>query len=99
MIPEVVEETISVEKEAELTSEVAEKTVTEKKVAEVISEKTVPEMRTEEMTIPKPPVQLIENPLPLPKKHVKKETEFEYPVQEDKMEFDIEVDDTDDFDV
>lgn len=99
LIPEVVEETISVEKEAELTSEVAEKTVTEKKVAEVISEKTVPEMRTEEMTIPKPPVQLIENPLPLPKKHVKKEMEFEYPVQEDKMEFDIEVDDTDDFDV
>ena len=30
---------------------------------------------------------------------MKKEMEFEYPVQEDKMEFDIEVDDTDDFDV
>lgn len=104
LIPEVAEETVP--------EPIPEVTSSKKQVSEVIPEKTVPETRTEEVTKasvpeiaakqdtpPKPPVQLIENPLPLPKKHVKKEMDFEYPVQEDKMEFDIEVDDTDDFDV
>ena len=96
LIPEVVEETVPEKKASE---PIPKETSSEKKVSGVIPEKTVPETRAEEVTPPKPPVQLIENPLPLPKKHVKKEMDFEYPVQEDKMEFDIEVDDTDDFDV
>lgn len=43
-------------------------------------------------------VQLIENPLPLPKKHVKKV--MDYPIQPDasQMHYDIEVDSKDDFD-
>lgn len=41
----------------------------------------------------------IENPLPLPKKHVKREMDYEYPVAEEDMKFDIEVDDADDFDI
>lgn len=41
----------------------------------------------------------IENPLPLPKKHVKREMDYEYPVADENMKFDIEVDETDDFDI
>lgn len=41
----------------------------------------------------------IENPLPLPKKHVRKELDFQYEVPEDKMKFDIEIKDGDDFDI
>lgn len=41
----------------------------------------------------------IENPLPLPKKHVKREMDYEYPVAEEDMKFDIEVDEADDFDI
>lgn len=41
----------------------------------------------------------IENPLPLPKKHVKREMDYEYLVAEEDMKFDIEVDETDDFDI
>lgn len=41
----------------------------------------------------------IENPLPLPKKHVKKEMEYQYEVEESRMYYDIEVDDDDDFDL
>lgn len=40
----------------------------------------------------------IENPLPLPKKHEKREIDYKYDVTEEKMKFDIEVDDNDDFD-
>ena len=41
----------------------------------------------------------IENPLPLPKKHVKREMDYAYPVAEEDMKFDIEVDEEDDFDI
>ena len=43
-------------------------------------------------------VQLIENPLPLPKKHVKRV--MDYPIQPDasQMHYDIRVDPNDDFD-
>lgn len=40
----------------------------------------------------------IENPLPLPKKHVKKALEYRYEVSEEHMKYDIEVLDADDFD-
>lgn len=41
----------------------------------------------------------IENPLPLPKKHVRKELDFQYEVPADKMRFDIDIKDGDDFDI
>lgn len=41
----------------------------------------------------------IENPLPLPKKHVKKTLGYQVEVTDEKMHYDIEVPDTDDFDV
>ena len=41
----------------------------------------------------------IENPLPLPKKHVKKEMDYQYPVEDKDMKYDVEVDETDDFDI
>lgn len=41
----------------------------------------------------------IENPLPLPKKHVKKEMDYQYPVEDKDMKYDIEVDEKDDFDI
>lgn len=45
------------------------------------------------------PIRLIENPLPLPKKHIRKEMDYQYEVAPDKMNYDIAVEDTDDFDV
>lgn len=43
--------------------------------------------------------QFIENPLPVPKKHVKKEMDYEYQVPEEKMHFDIEEPDKNYFDI
>lgn len=41
----------------------------------------------------------IENPLPLPKKHVKKEMDYQYQVPEEKMKYDVEVSQQDDYDI
>ncbi|MBD5521669.1 MAG: hypothetical protein HDR03_10735 [Lachnospiraceae bacterium] len=63
-----------------------------------------PESETEPGPAPKPEPEsapkprFIENPLPLPKKHEKRDMDYQYEVAEDKMKFDIEVDDNDDFD-
>ncbi len=46
----------------------------------------------------KPSVKLIENPLPLPKKHIKREMDYDRIVEWEKMKFDIPVDEADDFD-
>ncbi len=48
---------------------------------------------------PKPVIQFIENPLPLPKKHVRKEMDYQYEVPQEKMNYDVAVDETDDFDI
>ena len=56
-------------------------------------------MAAEEETEEKPKVKLIENPLPLPKKHVRREMDFDRIVEMEKMKYDIPVDETDDFDV
>ena len=45
------------------------------------------------------PVQFIENPLPLPKKHVKKTMDYKFEPEEHLMKYDIEVKDEDDFDL
>ena len=44
-------------------------------------------------------IQYIPNPLPLPKKHVKKTMNYGFEVEDDKMDFDIEISDDDDFDI
>lgn len=41
----------------------------------------------------------LENPLPLPKKHEKKEMDYQYEIAADKMKFDIEIKENDDFDI
>lgn len=41
----------------------------------------------------------LENPLPLPKKHVRREMDYDYPVEEQNMKYDVEVDENDDFDI
>lgn len=46
-----------------------------------------------------PAVKLIENPLPLPKKHVRKELDYAYEVKAEDMKYDVPVNDTDDFDL
>lgn len=43
--------------------------------------------------------QLIENPLPLPRKHVRKAMEYGFIPEEDMMHYDIEVDENDDYDI
>lgn len=45
------------------------------------------------------PVKFIENPLPLPKKHEKKNMGFAIEPEESKMQFDIEIAEEDDFDI
>ncbi len=40
----------------------------------------------------------IENPLPLPKKHVKREMDYDYEVAEAEMHYDVETAEGDDFD-
>ncbi|MBD5444135.1 MAG: hypothetical protein HDR29_01150 [Lachnospiraceae bacterium] len=47
---------------------------------------------------PAPKPRFIKNPLPLPKKHEKRDMDYQYEVAEDKMKFDVEIDDNDDFD-
>ena len=46
-----------------------------------------------------PQVQYIENPLPLPKKHVKKVMDYVYDPGTEEMGYDVRVDDDDDFDI
>lgn len=59
---------------------------------------TVSEGQMEEQK-EKKTVKYIENPLPLPKKHVKKTMDYQKKVEVNEMEFDIEVPDDDDFDI
>lgn len=46
-------------------------------------------------------INYIENPLPLPKKHVKRKLEFKFNGMQDKKEddFDVKIGDDDDFDI
>ncbi len=62
-------------------------------------EKEIKAEETKEEETTSAPVQFIENPLPLPKKHVRKEMDYQYEVPQDKMNYDVAVDDTDDFDI
>lgn len=44
-------------------------------------------------------VKLIENPLPLPKKHVRKKLDYDVKISAEKEDFDLDVDEKDDFDI
>lgn len=48
---------------------------------------------------PSPQVKMIDNPLPLPKKHVKKVMGYHYEPDEKEMDYDYQVKDDDDFDI
>lgn len=52
-----------------------------------------------ELDQPKEKARFIENPLPLPKKHVKKVMDYAFVPEAAQMKYDVEVADTDDFDV
>lgn len=41
----------------------------------------------------------LKNPLPLPKKHEKRTMDYQYEIEEDRLKFDIEIDEDDDFDI
>lgn len=61
------------------------------------SPKEETEQNAEVPESPKP--RFIENPLPLPKKHIHKEMDYQYPVEDAAMKYDVEVDEQDDFDL
>lgn len=44
-------------------------------------------------------VKLLDNPLPLPKKHVKKTMDFQYSPQKEELDFDLDVAEDDDYDL
>lgn len=94
IVSEQTEAAVSETEVKKVSMSVEEKTVKSEEVKTVGSEKikTIESEKTET-------VKLIENPLPLPKKHEKREMDYRYPVTEDKMKFDVEVSDDDDFDI
>lgn len=52
---------------------------------------------TESVTASQQKPRFLENPLPVPKKHVKKELDYDYPVAPEMMHFDLESSEEDDF--
>ena len=70
----------------------------EKKVAKTTVNIQTPEV-PEEASAPVSATRFIENPLPLPKKHEKREMGYQFDVAEDKMNFDVEIKENDDFDI
>lgn len=55
------------------------------------------ESEGEKQVMPKP--RYLENPLPLPKKHVPRQMDYQYQVEERDMKFDLEIKEDDDFDL
>ncbi|MDO4332044.1 MAG: hypothetical protein Q4C58_05080 [Eubacteriales bacterium] len=49
--------------------------------------------------LPKKPGEYLDNPLPVPKRHVKKEMSYGFEPREDQMFYDVPVSDQDDFDI
>lgn len=49
--------------------------------------------------MPTSDTQFIKNPLPVPKRHVKKEMDYDIDVPESRMHYDIEIMPGDDFDI
>lgn len=57
------------------------------------------EQLPQEMTEEKKTVKYIENPLPVPKRHVKKEMDYGFEPDSDLMKYDVMVEESDDFDL
>ncbi len=76
--------------------EVVDEDFKEAEGMEKLQEENTGEIKTQEA--PKQ-VKYIENPLPLPKKHVKKALEYCVEPKEELMHFDIEISEEDDFDI
>lgn len=57
------------------------------------------ELQIEEITEDKPQIKYIENPLPLPKPHIKKEMGYGVEPSEAEMDFDVHIKENDDFDI
>lgn len=55
--------------------------------------------KSETVSIPSEKPRFIENPLPLPRKHIKKIMDFAFIPDEEDMKYDIQVSDSDDFDI
>lgn len=60
--------------------------------------KAEPIQAQDELLKQQTPVHFIENPLPTPKKHIKKTMDYTYAIEADKLEFDQEIRKDDDFD-
>ena len=58
-----------------------------------------PTVTTEDQNPTEGKVNFIENPLPLPKKHVKRTMDYGIEIPAEQMEFDIQTSDMDDFDI
>lgn len=93
---EVVEE---VDMEAEEYEEAPEETAETTEVVETIEAPEIAEVVETIETPASSEIQFIPNPLPLPKKHVKKTMHYGIEVEEEKMDFDIEISEDDDFDI
>lgn len=59
----------------------------------------ITERETEDKSEEVPQVKFIENPLPLPKKHVKKVLDYDREIEDGQEDFDVEIDEDDDFDI
>ena len=62
------------------------------------SEEAVSEPKSSETSAITNP-RFLENPLPLPKKHVPRQMDYQYHVEDAKMKYDVEVKEEDDFDI
>lgn len=71
--------------------------VEEIEVLDLTKEETPEEQQQAEEPVRKP--RYIKNPLPLPKKHVRRQMDYQYTVDDKDMNYDVEVGDDDDFDV
>lgn len=92
----VVAEEVTVNKEAVAAKEKA--VMQEKAPVETMSAKSAPQAVGAGKTQPAEKPRMIENPLPLPKKHEHREMDYAYPVSAERMHYDVDVRDGDDFD-
>ena len=94
-----ISESISFGKEAEYELAASGEREKEQEEETMQDEEKVPgEMEFVDLGETKKP-KFIENPLPLPKKHVRKTMEYGFIPEEDMMHYDIEVDENDDYDI
>ncbi len=96
------EEPVLTEEAAEEAKELAEvkaEEPTEEKTEESAEKKPEKPVEEKPAEVKKPaPGEPLHNPLPVPKKHIKKEFNFKYEIPEEKMKFDREIPADDDFD-